>query len=106
MPLLFPIDPDPQAPIPGLSYVADYVDGAAELAIANAIDAQAWDMTWERRRQLFGAGYGPSSGNEQPIPGWGLRLIDRLCRDGISERPFDQMLVNEYLPGQGIALHL
>jgi alkylated DNA repair dioxygenase AlkB len=24
---------------------------------------------------------------------------------GISHRPFDQMLINEYFPGQGIALH-
>jgi alkylated DNA repair dioxygenase AlkB len=28
-----------------------------------------------------------------------------MCAEGISERPFDHMLVNEYLPGQGIALH-
>src|SRR3954467_6946430 len=25
--------------------------------------------------------------------------------EGVSDRPFDQMLINEYLPGQGIALH-
>jgi alkylated DNA repair dioxygenase AlkB len=28
-----------------------------------------------------------------------------MLRDGISEREFDQMLVNEYEPGQGIAMH-
>src|SRR5687767_14725387 len=28
-----------------------------------------------------------------------------MHHEGLSERPFDQMLVNEYLPGQGIALH-
>ena len=28
-----------------------------------------------------------------------------MHREGLSERPFDQMLVNEYQPGQGIALH-
>jgi alkylated DNA repair dioxygenase AlkB len=28
-----------------------------------------------------------------------------MASEGISERLFDQMLINEYLPGQGIALH-
>jgi alkylated DNA repair dioxygenase AlkB len=28
-----------------------------------------------------------------------------MHREGISKQPFDQMLVNDYLPGQGISLH-
>ena len=28
-----------------------------------------------------------------------------MYRERLSERPFDQMLVNEYEPGQGIAFH-
>jgi alkylated DNA repair dioxygenase AlkB len=28
-----------------------------------------------------------------------------MFQEGISDRVFDQVLVNEYLPGQGIALH-
>jgi hypothetical protein len=30
---------------------------------------------------------------------------DRLLSDGMTPEPFDQMLVNEYLPGQGISSH-
>lgn len=32
--------------------------------------------------------------------------MERLLRDQIRPRPFDQLLVNEYLPGQGIAWHV
>jgi alkylated DNA repair dioxygenase AlkB len=28
-----------------------------------------------------------------------------MLKDGLTSEPFDHMLVNEYLPGQGIALH-
>jgi alkylated DNA repair dioxygenase AlkB len=31
-------------------------------------------------------------------------MADRLFADGLTPEPFDEMLVNEYLPGQGIAL--
>jgi alkylated DNA repair dioxygenase AlkB len=40
-----------------------------------------------------------------PIPDWGRRLVDRLFADGVTAEPFARVLVNEYLPGQGIAPH-
>lgn len=91
--------------IPGLSYRPGYVSEAQELQLATAVDAEPWDTTWDRRQQLYGASYGARGGEERPIPTWAQLLIDRFLQDGITDRPFDQMLVNEYLPGQGIALH-
>jgi len=41
----------------------------------------------------------------RPIPAWARALRDRLFKGSIGDRPFDQMLVNEYFPGQGIAMH-
>ena len=35
-------------------------------------------------------------GGAAPIPEWGRRLADRVLADGVTEVPFDQMLVNEY----------
>src|SRR5687768_5725862 len=86
---------DDLPPIPGLSYRAKYLSCDDERRLANAIDRMPWDTSWKRRRQPYGAGYG-SSGTETPIPAWGTSLAERLFVDGVTDRPFDQMLVNEY----------
>jgi alkylated DNA repair dioxygenase AlkB len=90
--------------VPGLRYLPAYVTEADEHALVEAIDAMPWNTEWKRRRQPYGAGYG-GGGDSAPIPEWGRRLGGRLFADSITDRPFDQMLVNEYLPGQGISPH-
>lgn len=90
--------------IPGLRYLPEYVSTAQERALVAAIDRLPWDTKWRRRRQPYGAGYG-SAAAAPPIPAWGRRLADRLLADGMTPEPFDHVLVNEYLPGQGIAPH-
>src|SRR3954451_15445778 len=87
-------------PIPGLRYLRDYVSTADERRLVRAIDAAAWDTEWQRRRQPYGGSYG-QGGTAPPIPAWGQRLAQRLLQDGVTSVPFDQMLVNEYVPGQG-----
>src|SRR3954470_867787 len=91
--------------IPGLAYHRAYIDAKQEAELVTAIDAEPWDTSWKRRRQPYGQSYGKSAADHPAIPAWAQFLIDKLYAEGISERPFDQMLVNEYLPGQGIALH-
>src|SRR5947209_1127658 len=91
-------------PIPGLRYLPEYVSAAQERALAEAIDGLPWNTQWHRRRQPYRAGYG-TGGAAPPIPDWGRRLADGLFEHGVTAEPFDQMLVNEYLPGQGIAPH-
>src|SRR4051794_17126763 len=104
---LFPLDaPAHTVPaIAGLSYFPNYISPEEEAQLIAAIDRQPWDTTWDRRRQPYGAAYGPATGAQPAIPEWGASLAQRMFRDGNSDRIFDQMLVNEYLPGQGIALH-
>jgi len=91
--------------IPGLLYLPNYVSQDVEAALQAAIDAEPWDTTWERRRQLYGGSYGREEGLARPIPAWGQSLAERMYANELVDRPFDHMLVNEYLPGQGIALH-
>ena len=91
-------------PVPGLGYLPGYVTESDELALVEAIDRMPWNTEWRRRRQPYGAGYG-SGGASTPIPDWGRRLADRMFAEGVTDLPFDQMLVNEYLPGQGISSH-
>jgi alkylated DNA repair dioxygenase AlkB len=104
MSFLFPIDDEPPV-IPGLTYVPEYLSAAEEESLCRAIDASIWDTSWDRRRQPYGAAYGTGREPAPPIPKWGLRLAERLFAERFSDRVFDQMLVNEYLPGQGISLH-
>jgi len=107
MDTLFRLDEVPiEVPnIPGLSYRPAYISEQEERDLVAEIEREPWDCSWDRRRQPYGASYGRTDGTSPPIPRWGLALAARLHREGWSERPFDQMLVNEYLPGQGIALH-
>ncbi len=90
--------------IPGLAYIPDYIDEPEQRRLAAAIDQMPWDARWQRRIQPYGGVYG-RGGSAPPIPDWGRRLALKLRADGITATLFDQMLVNEYLPGQGIALH-
>lgn len=41
-----------------------------------------------------------------PLPPWALRLSDRLTAESHGRTTFDQLIVNEYQAGQGIARHL
>ncbi|OAI54520.1 hypothetical protein AYO47_09970 [Planctomyces sp. SCGC AG-212-M04] len=91
--------------IPGLQYFSEFVTAEEERDLVAAIDAEEWDTTWDRRRQPYGATYGKSSAPVRPIPAWGLKLAGRLDEMKLIDRPFDQMLINEYEPGQGIAMH-
>jgi alkylated DNA repair dioxygenase AlkB len=104
---LFPVivQDDDIPNIPGLVYRPDYISEVEETRLATAIDREAWDTSWERRRQLYGASYGAPADPKRPIPEWARDLIIRFQQEDICDRPFDQLLVNEYLPGQGIALH-
>lgn len=96
----------PEPPrIPGLELWRHYISEDEEMQLVARIDELSWDTTWERRRQLFGYSYGAGSSPPPPIPNWGIELAERMQRHGITERRFDQMLINEYFPGQGIALH-
>ena len=103
---LFPIDSenDELPDIPGLSYLRYYISEAEERAFLDLIDAEPWDASWERRRQLYGASYGKEE-TVSALPPWGNDLARRMLSEQITDRPFNQMLINEYLPGQGIALH-
>jgi hypothetical protein len=77
--------------VPGLRYLPGYVTEADQLALVAAIDAMPWNTEWKRRRQPYGAGYG-SGDDSAPIPEWGRSLADRMFADGVTDRPFDQML--------------
>jgi len=103
---------DVQAPnIAGLRYVTNFVDEKTEATLIQTIDAQPWIMDLRRRVQHYGYRYDykvrglASDLYLGPIPEWLQPCCQKLQREGYFSHIPDQVIVNEYLPGQGIASH-
>lgn len=98
--------------VPGLSYIDSYLTEPEQQALITAIDSQAWITDFKRRVQHYGYRYDYKARAVHDtmrlgdLPDWLSGIAIRLRDDGwISEIP-DQAIINEYLPGQGIAPHI
>src|SRR4051794_16414182 len=95
--------------LPGLHYQDGWLDDDAQRALMARIDAEQWATELRRRVQHYGYryDYGRRGVAERTtaVPAWAGALADRLHADGLMERA-DQVIVNEYLPGQGISAHV
>jgi alkylated DNA repair dioxygenase AlkB len=98
--------------IDGLRYLPNYVDAEAAERLIAAVDASPWIEELRRRVQHYGWRYDykrrvvDASLYLGPLPEWAQELAERLHRDGLTEAVPDQLIVNEYEPGQGIAAHV
>lgn len=95
--------------IPGLRYLPEYITPEEETRILAWVDSGEWNLEFSRRRQQFGYRYDYHSTRLDylgPLPDWLEELAERLHSEGIFEQIPNQALVNEYLPGQGIAAHV
>lgn len=103
--------PPPLLGIPGLLYLDNFLSSQEERDLLAAVDKEGtWNTKLARRTQHYGYVYDYSSkGTKEkasPIPAWCEFVIERLLeRQVLNERP-DQMIVNEYVPGQGISPHV
>jgi alkylated DNA repair dioxygenase AlkB len=99
-------------PIPGLTRLDDWVGKAEELQLLELVDAGIWRNDLKRRVQHFGYRYDyrarsvSSADYLGPLPGWLAVLAGRLVDKGAFSSLPDQVIVNEYLPGQGISAHI
>jgi alkylated DNA repair dioxygenase AlkB len=103
---------EPNPAISGLRYLPDYIDTAAEVALIQQIDSQPWLSDLKRRVQHYGYKYDYRARGISrelklgAIPDWLAGLGERLHREGIFAHIPDQVIVNEYLAGQGITPHI
>lgn len=110
--LLSPFTLKELPPIAGLGWSDDWVSDADEEQLLRAVDAGIWRHDLKRRVQHFGYRYdyrarlASPDDHLGPLPQWLAALADRLAAAGIFRRPADQVIVNEYLPGQGISAHI
>jgi alkylated DNA repair dioxygenase AlkB len=95
--------------ISGLRYIPGYLDEAAHEALLAAVDAGDWRPFAQRRGQIYGYSYHHTKGGvyrTDDLPPWAQKLAERLERDGVMPERADQMIVNEYVAGQGIPPHV
>ncbi len=96
--------------IPGLRYVPEYIDDKQHDRLIEIIDNQDWITELRRRVQHYGYkyGYGKQSTLDYlgKLPRWAAQLATQLKKDKLVEELPDQLIVNEYQPGQGIAAHI
>ncbi len=101
-----------QAAIPGLRYRRDYLSARQAIVITERVEAQPWLSDLKRRVQHYGWRYDYQRRVVTqdlylgPLPEWGQELAQRLHHDGLMPLVADQLIVNEYLPGQGISPHI
>jgi alkylated DNA repair dioxygenase AlkB len=98
--------------IDGLSYIPDFIDGATESDLIRTIDAQSWITELKRRVQHYGWRYdykARSVTNDLRIgalPDWLQSYAVRLQQGGLFAETPDQVIINDYQPGQGISAHI
>ena len=114
------IDTDSGTAPVGLEYHNDFLDASEEDGLLAHIDDSEWLTDLSRRVLHFGYKYNytnrklDEAARIGPLPEW-LTQLSTLVREAASEeakqlldpdQPFEQAIINEYLPGQGIAPHI
>jgi len=104
----------------GLEYHPDFLAVAEEDRLLAHIDQSEWLTDLSRRVMHFGYKYDYTSRSLDEtarigsLPEW-LTQLSALIREAASQQvqqlldshhPFEQAIINEYLPGQGIAPHI
>ncbi len=104
----------------GLEYHSDLLTVSEEERLLARINGSEWLTDLSRRVLHFGYKYDytsrrlDESARIGPLPEWLARLSNKVRAAASEEvkqllvhhRPFEQAIINEYLPGQGIAPHI
>ena len=97
---------------PGARCVPNFADEALAAWLLARIDAVDWLGDLKRRVQHYGWRYDYSARRVTadmrlgPLPPWLTGVADRIAELPEFDRRPDQVIVNEYLPGQGISAHV
>lgn len=96
----------------GLVYLTEYLTGKQPEQLVAYVDATPWQTDFKRRVQHYGYRYDYKARRASkddylgPLPDWLAGIAEKLHRDGHFSAVPKQVIVNEYLPGQGIAAHI
>ncbi|OLP52053.1 DNA repair protein [Allorhizobium taibaishanense] len=96
----------------GARYVPGFVSAVEESEFITLLDVSVWSCELKRRVQHFGYRYDYKSRSVTSdaylgsLPDWLQSLAHRLVEAGCFDSLPDQVIANEYLPGQGISAHI
>lgn len=102
----------PTTTVPGLMIIRDFISEREEERLLQLIDAAEWSNELQRRVQHYGFRYDyrkreiTAEDYLGPLPRWAETLGQRLIDIGLFQSMPDQIIVNEYAPGQGISSHI
>jgi alkylated DNA repair dioxygenase AlkB len=100
------------SPINGLTYLPNFISKSQVSDYLNAINDEQWLSDIKRRVQHYGYKYNYKfraidySMFLGPLPKWALPMANRLYAENYIDVVPDQLIINEYEPGQGIANHI
>jgi alkylated DNA repair dioxygenase AlkB len=95
----------------GYTYLPDFISEQEERDLLDIIDSQPWATSLRRRTQHYGYRYdytrktADKSDFLGALPEWLAPLLRRLSTEHFTIPP-EQVIINEYLPGQGIGRHI
>ncbi len=98
--------------IQGLKYIENYIDNLQHIDLLAEIDKHKWLDDLKRRVQHYGYKYDYKARKVSrdmridDLPEWLEKLSEKLHEDGHMPEVADQVIINEYMPGQGIAAHI
>lgn len=96
----------------GLTYLENYISEDEADRLVQKIDATPWRADLKRRVQHYGYRYDYKARQARredylgPLPELYQQLAERLTSEGHFQAVPDQVIVNEYQPGQGITAHI
>lgn len=96
----------------GARYFSNYISPSDEVDLLSQIDDLPWLGDLKRRVQHYGYRYDYKARRVTEelylglLPDWLNEFADRLWKEEIFGTKPDQVIINEYLPGQGIAAHV
>lgn len=103
---------NPVMAIPGLIYLPNFITPAQEAELVTIIDQQPWLSDLKRRVQHYGYKYDYQARSITQalalgaMPDWLEVYCKVLHSEGLFPATPDQVIINEYQPGQGIASHI
>lgn len=93
----------------GFKIVRNFLNSKEQKTLLNTIDANPWSTVLKRKTQHYGYTYDykkTSVEKAKDIPKQFTKVFTKLINSKIVDNIPDQVLVNEYLPGQGISAHV
>lgn len=98
--------------VPGLTYCREVLTFEEQGRVLAEVNARPWRQNLKRRVQHYGYKYDYKARSVDlsmyvgPLPEFAVEVAQRLLDLDLIEEMPDQLIVNEYEPGQGITAHI